>query len=106
MPQGGRLTISTHNVTIQDLNEHLDLEPGEYVVMAITDEGTGMDGDTQERIFDPFFTTKEQGKGTGLGLSTVYGILKQSGGNIEVESSLGSGSTFRLYLPRLDREQQ
>src|SRR5690606_12730996 len=100
MPTGGRLAIITKNAVIEDSNEHLDLKPGEYVSLVISDEGIGMDLETQRRIFDPFFTTKEQGKGTGLGLSTVYGIVKQTGGGIEVESSPGSGSTFRLYLPK------
>lgn len=102
MPDGGRLTIRTANMSERDiarLGEPL-MQEGEYVLCEVVDTGTGMPTDVREKIFEPFFSTKEVGKGTGLGLSTVYGIVKQTGGFIFVDSELGHGTTFRIYLPR------
>lgn len=106
MPDGGTFSIETSNVTLERENaiRHLNLTPGQYVKITFKDTGVGMEEETLSRVFDPFFTTKEPGKGTGLGLATVYGIVTQSEGNIEVSSVRGKGTTFSVYLPGFDED--
>jgi CheY-like chemotaxis protein len=104
MPRGGQLVIETTEVECREgePKPEAELAPGRYVLLVVRDTGHGMDAETKSRVFEPFFTTKGRGKGTGLGLSTVYGIVKQSGGDITVESAVGQGATFRIYLPALE----
>jgi two-component system cell cycle sensor histidine kinase/response regulator CckA len=105
MPGGGRLILKTVNINHKDMKGKLyDPKPGDYVLLTVTDTGTGMDEQTLDRIFEPFFTTKETGQGTGLGLASVYGIIKGHGGYVDVESRKGHGSTFSIYLPASDKE--
>ena len=107
MPDGGKLTIETSNAYLDDeyCRHHADLAPGQYVLIAVSDNGVGMSAETIERAFDPFFTTKETGKGTGLGLSQVYGFVKQSKGHVKIYSEPGEGTTIKLYFPRHDGEE-
>ena len=104
MPEGGQLTVQTSNLTLtpHEARELGEVQPGEYVVLTISDTGMGMSAETQKQIFEPLFTTKDQGKGTGLGLATCYGIVKQNSGHIQVESELGTGTRFLIYLPRVE----
>ncbi len=108
MPKGGQLDIKVKRTTLSasDVRDTVELVPGPYLLVEFSDTGTGMDAATMQQIFDPFFTTKEVGKGTGLGLSTVYGIVEHHKGHISVESQLGSGTTFRVYLPSLPTESE
>jgi len=105
MHRGGRIIIETSNIDLERsyARRHLQIEPGAYITLAVSDDGHGMDKETLSHVFEPFYTTKEKGKGTGLGLSTVYGIVKQSGGYIKAYSEPGSGATFKIYLPRIEK---
>jgi two-component system, cell cycle sensor histidine kinase and response regulator CckA len=104
MPEGGQLTIRTSQTMVEaGADAKRDLAPGQYVVLEVADTGEGLDAAIAERIFEPFFTTKEPGRGTGLGLSTVYGLVRQMGGSITVESERNHGATFTVYLPAATR---
>jgi len=100
MPDGGTLVIETGNVTLTAVGRPVDLPAGEYVVVSVTDNGTGMSEEVLAKAFEPFFTTKEEGKGSGLGLSMVLGVAKQSGGDIRITSRAGQGTSIEVYLPR------
>jgi CheY-like chemotaxis protein len=101
MPNGGRITIETTSATLNDHEAHArDMDPGQYIVIGVTDTGNGIPADIVTHVFEPFFTTKPPGQGTGLGLSTIYGFAKQSGGQVLIDSRVGVGTTVRIYLPQ------
>ncbi|MBV9181820.1 MAG: response regulator [Acidobacteria bacterium] len=106
MPEGGRVVIETADAELDDafVSRHIGLRPGSYVMLSVSDTGSGIDTETRTHIFEPFYTTKQPGKGTGLGLSTIYGIVKKNEGHVTVESTVGRGTTFRIYLPRVQDE--
>jgi PAS domain S-box-containing protein len=108
MPDGGKLTLETANIRLDEsyCREHIHVQPGEFILLAVSDNGTGIEDDAKAHLFEPFFTTKEQGKGTGLGLAMVYGAVTQHKGTIEVYSELGRGTTFKVYLPRVDEQPE
>jgi len=108
MPDGGKITIETRNVEVRRArsSSYDRMEPGSYVMILVSDTGCGMSDEVKSHLFEPFFTTKDIGKGTGLGLATVYGIVKQSRGCIFVESEQGKGTTFRIYLPRVEKAME
>jgi CheY-like chemotaxis protein len=108
MPQGGRLTVQTEDIELDEghARRHAEVAAGPYVLLGLSDTGCGMTPQVKAHLFEPFFTTKAPGKGTGLGLSTVYGIVRQSGGHIEVDSEPGAGASFRIYLPRSEQPGQ
>ena len=108
MPNGGKLSMQTTNIILHEAYalQHLDASPGPHVMLTITDTGSGITDEVKSKIFEPFFMTKEEGKGTGLGLAICFGIARQSGGHMEVQSQLGQGTTFKLYLPRTESATQ